>query len=68
MTLTQALALARLLIEFELETPAVTPPPPEWRYELNEAKKALDQAIARPPAGDFFLSALVRRKKEKIGG
>lgn len=62
MTLIQALALANLLISWELESPAVQPPPPAWEYELKEAQKTISQAITSPPAGDFFLSADTKRR------
>lgn len=37
----QALTLACLLFEFELEAPQVHPPPPEWERELTAAKACL---------------------------
>lgn len=57
MTLTQALALASLLIDFELESPAVQPPPEAWESELRAAKATISQAITRPDPGEFFTSA-----------
>lgn len=46
MTSTQALSLASLLIEFELESPAVSPMPEEWQSELRQARQALGQLKA----------------------
>lgn len=62
MTLNQALTLANLLITWELESPAVQPPPPEWETELKAAKETINQAINRPPAGDYFLSSPNRQR------
>lgn len=53
MTPAQALILASLLIDFELEQPAVKPAPPEWEEELQAARAVLNGMIARaapPPA------------------
>jgi hypothetical protein len=41
MTNDQALTLALLLIEFELEAPQIQPAPPAWVRELTEARTAL---------------------------
>lgn len=57
MSLTQALTLAGLLIDFELESPAVQPPPVAWASELKAARQAINEALNRPEAGEFFLSA-----------
>lgn len=62
MTLVQALSLASLLIEFELESPAVQPPPLAWEQELRAAKATINEAIARPKAGEFFISPPIRHR------
>lgn len=62
MPLTQALALASLLIDFELESPAVQPPPVAWAEELKAARQTINQAIARPDPGEFFISAPTRHR------
>lgn len=61
MTLSQALALATLLIEFEIEQPQVQPPPEAWEQELREAKRTINLAIGRDP-GEFFISPPIRRR------
>lgn len=42
----QALALAALLIDFEIEQPQVNPPPPGWQMELKQARQALEELQA----------------------
>lgn len=56
MTLQQALSIATLLIEFELESPQVQPPPVSWQQDLQAAKKAIQAAIERQPTGEFFIA------------
>lgn len=63
MTLNQALSLASLLIEFEIETPAVQPPPEAWISELRAARETINEAIGRPDPGEFFISAQSRGDK-----
>lgn len=62
MTLSQALSLCVLLLDFEIETPQVQPPPEAWESELRAAKLTINQAINRPDPGEFFLSAPARRR------
>lgn len=60
MPLPQALSLAGLILEFEIEsTPAEAA---EWRAELAAARRALEEARNRPPAGQFFLTDPGRRR------
>lgn len=57
MTLVQALSLASLLIEWEIESPAVQPLPEAWAEELRAARQVITQAINRPDPGRYFFSA-----------
>lgn len=61
MELRQALRLASLLIDFELEQPQVQPPPMGWVAELRSAKQTISRAIERPTDA-FFISAVVKRR------
>jgi hypothetical protein len=63
----QALTLAALLIDFELESPAIQPTPPAWADELQQAKKTITELINRPDPGRFFMSAAARRVSQKTG-
>lgn len=51
----QALTLAGLVLDFELESSP--PEADQWRNELRSAKMALDSLAERSPAGKFFLAA-----------
>lgn len=61
MELTQALRLASLLVEWEIEQPQVQPPPMGWIEELRAAKQTINKAIERNP-GEFFHSAAVKTR------
>lgn len=64
MDLTQALRLASLLIEWEIEQPQVQPPPMAWEQELRAARQTINKAIERNP-GEFFHSAAVKTRGRK---
>ena len=51
MPLHQAVALGLCLVDFELEQPQVSPPPPDWRKELTAAQETLRAFLAdiNPP-------------------
>lgn len=51
MSLVQAVALAACLVEFEIEQPQVTPPPPDWLNDLTAAQDTLKAFLAEinPP-------------------
>lgn len=46
MPLTQAVALAACLVDFEIEQPQVTPPPPGWMDDLTAAQQTLKEFLA----------------------
>lgn len=58
----QALSLAILLLEFEIEQPAITPPPPDWEAELKAARAALQEMLGPVSPGRFFVSPEERRR------
>lgn len=60
MSLTQALSIAALVLEFELETTQADAT--DWQWEVKTAREVITQAINRPDPGDFFLSAPARRR------
>lgn len=71
MELKQALNLAVELISFEIENPAINPPPLAWVDELRRARKALRTELARirAPCGQFFISnGNSRKRKNSIIG
>lgn len=60
MTPSRALALASLVIEFEIES--APPKAKVWREELSAAKAVISELIDRPSPGEFFFSARHRRR------
>lgn len=56
MTLDQALTICTLLIDWEIESHTVQPPPEAWVSELRAAKQTITQAIDRPDPGRYFFS------------
>jgi hypothetical protein len=60
MSLTQALTIASLLCEWELETCEADAT--DWQWEVKTAHQVITQAINRPPAGEFFTSAPTRHR------
>lgn len=58
MTLRQALSLLLALGTWEIENPAIKPPPPGWKKELESAVATVRQYLteSRSPAGRFFTS------------
>lgn len=59
MTIEQALTLATLVLEWECEN---CPQDSVWQWEVKTARQVIAEAMRRPPAGDFFLSAPTRRR------
>lgn len=51
MPLTQAVALATCLVEYELECPQIVPPPPDWELDLAAARETLREFLSElnPP-------------------
>lgn len=58
MSLTQALTLAALVLEFEAESSPADAT--DWQWEVKTAREVITQAIARPEAGEFFTSPPTR--------
>lgn len=59
MDLRQALTIATLLCEWELEN--CQPEASEWAYELQQARQVITQVINRPDPGAFFISPPIHR-------
>lgn len=70
MPLTRALSLCCLLVEFELESPAIQPAPPGWQHELKLVQRTLKAELARnrSPCGEFFTSPDDRRRRKVSNG
>lgn len=61
----RALIKAILLMEWELESPIVQPPPDGWKHELREDKEELRKMLPQQTIGDFFLSAAGRKDSRR---
>lgn len=60
MSLSQALNVAALVLEWELEN--TLPEATDWQWEVKTAHQVITQAIARPDPGEFFIAAPIRQR------
>lgn len=69
MSPSQALALAKCLIEFELEEPQVLPPPPDWMSDLERAAATITALWEqqRPPPLPRENLGFCRSKRKHYG-